>query len=113
MPMGKRSVGSVVIQSRKSLCLRRCGVVLGVAAPGAGLVGGTPSPRRSTASEVCVGRVDGVATQESVVLHRRRVPRASGHHCLSTRSEPAQIWTRDHPSPSLMATSRVDGVKAP
>ena len=30
--MGKRSVGSVVIQSRKSLCLRRYGVVSGVAA---------------------------------------------------------------------------------
>ena len=29
------------------------------------------------------------------------------------RSEAAQIWTRDHPSPSLMEPSRVDGVEAP
>ena len=28
-----------------------------------------------------------------------------------TRPETAQIWTRDHPSPSLMKTTRVDGVR--
>ena len=28
----------------------------------------------------------------------------------ASASESAQIWTRDHPSPSLMDTSRVDGV---
>ena len=35
--MGKRSVGSVVIQSRKSLCLRRYGVILGVVRRGDGV----------------------------------------------------------------------------
>ena len=34
-------------------------------------------------------------------------------HRVAIRSETAQIWTRDHPSPSLMDTSRVDGVEAP
>ena len=35
------------------------------------------------------------------------------HRGLATRSETAQIWTRDHPRHREMATSRLDGVKAP
>ena len=40
------------------------------------------------------------------------IPRRFGRR-RSTRSEFTQIWTRDHPAPSLMDTSRMNEVKAP
>ena len=45
-------------------------------------------------------------------LNFEAIPRRFGRR-RSTRSEFTQIWTRDHPAPSLMDTSRIEEVKAP
>ena len=58
-------------------------------------------------------RVDGVAADAQPVRHRRDSPSVHATRGLVSRSERPQTRKKDHLSPALPETMRVDGVKAP